>query len=421
MAEQSKAFGELTLAFTDKLDWCWDDEDSGGSHWVSFWHPVAPAGFRALGTVAIPAWGSANLNPSTPNEKIKDHVVALVVKETPGVESATGQPALANPIDYEKVWDDKGTGAKYKGCIWRPIAPDGYVALGCVTAKDSYDKPGLDAVTCVREDLTFGSNAKWVYSDKGAGGKYDLSVWRNVVPPSYVDNTEGLTRALIAANTFAAIQSYDQPQWLPEMRVLCLPMPIEKPAMSPFPDLVDRSAPAGRSPEVTANAVWVPFTAINDTEKSTPWKLANSPFYKLERKAAWALVRHLNNNTETPQKVTEAVTVGVEKEQISTFNVTTGISITSTAGVSTGFASAEVSTTYSLELGFGSSTGIKEIESRTVTKELVAAPNTAAAVWVGSSTIQVVRADKSRVGAPLIFKAETDHYHQYPDKAATPA
>ncbi|MCJ0872563.1 Vps62-related protein [Streptomyces sp. AP-93] len=417
MAEKSMAFGELTLAFTDKMDWCWDDEDSGGKHWVSFWQPVAPAGFKVLGTVVIPAWGSANLNPSTPNEKVKEHVVALVVKENPEVPSATGKPALANPVDYVKVWDDAGTGAKYKGCIWRPVAPDGYVAMGCVTPKDSYDKPALDAVACVREDLTFISNTKWVYSDKGAGGKHDLSVWRNVVPPSYVDNTEGLTRALIAANTFAAFKSYEQPQFLPEMRVLCLPMPIETPALSQFPELADRTVPAPRTPEIAANAVWVPFTAINDSEKPTTWKLANSPFYKLQRKAAWSLVRHLNNNTEVTQKVTESVTIGIEKEQISTFEVSTGISVTATAGVSTGFASAELSTTYSLSLGFGSSTGLKEIESRTVSKELVAVPGTAAAMWVGSSTIQVVRADNSRVGVPLTFKGETDHYDQYPDKA----
>lgn len=417
MAEKSKAFGELTLAYTDKLTWCWDDEDSGGKHWVSFWQPVAPEGFKVLGTVAIPAWGSANLNPGTPNEKIKDHVVAMVVKETPGVPSATGKPPLAAPTDYEKVWQDSGTGTKYKGMIWRPIPPKGYVAMGCVTPKDSYDKPPLDAVVCVREDLTFGSNAKWIYSDAGAGGKEDLSVWRNVVPPSYVDNTDGRTRALIAPNTFAAHNAYNQPQWLPEMRVLCLPMPVEEPVRSPYPELTNHSQPASKTPEVPANAVWVPFTAITDTAKSTPWKLENSPFYKLERKAAWSLVRHLNNNTQIVQKVTEAVTLGVEKEQVSSFTAAVGVAFTATAGVSSGFASAEVSTTYSLELGFGTSTGLKEIESRQVTKELSAPPGTAAAVWVGSSTIQVVRADNTRVGPPVTFKGETDYYDQYPDTA----
>ncbi|MFD6115497.1 hypothetical protein ACFWG0_36170 [Streptomyces yangpuensis] len=63
--EKSMVFGELELAFTDQYIWRWDDEDTGGKHWVSFWHPKPPQGFHALGTVALPAWGSDNLNPKT--------------------------------------------------------------------------------------------------------------------------------------------------------------------------------------------------------------------------------------------------------------------------------------------------------------------------------------------------------------------
>ncbi|MEU9993704.1 Vps62-related protein [Streptomyces sp. NPDC048045] len=416
MAVTSRAFGDLTLAFTDQFTWSWDDEDSRGKYWVSFWHPTAPEGFHALGTVAIPAWGSANLNPKTGAEKIEDHVVALCVKET-GKPAAGQKPALARPAGYEKIWTDVGTGSKYKGSIWRPLAPEGYVAMGCVVPKDTYDKPPLDAVMCVREDLTFGASAKQVYTDKGTGGKIDLSVWSNIVPPSYVDNTDGATRVLIAANTFTAHAAYDQPFHLPDMHVLCVPMPVEKPALGSYPQLVDRARPAEKTPDVAANALWVPFTAFTDTAKSVPWKLANSPFYKVQRKTSWTLLEHLSNDMAVERRISKTTNTGIEKTSQDTFNAKTGISVSSTAGISLDPFNASVTTTFSLELGYERMTSLKEFESSSTTWELSALPNTSSAAWIGSNSIQVTRADGSPVSAPLTYVAGSIHYSQYPNGA----
>ncbi|MFD0358252.1 Vps62-related protein [Streptomyces sp. NPDC127110] len=418
MATKTMAFGELELAFTDKFSWCWDDEDTGGKHWVSFWHPQPPKGFLPLGTVAIPAWGSANLNPTTKAKKIEDHVVALCVKES-GTTPADKAPALAAPVAYEKLWTDVGTGGKYKGSLWRPIPPEGYVAMGCVVPKDTYEEPPLDAVMCVRADLTDHSKATLIYNDKGTGGKEDVSVWQNNVMPEYVDNTSGDTRALMSTNTFTAHAAYGEPKSLPDMRVLCLPMPVAKAAWPAAPELSDRSRPAERTAPVTANALWIPFTAVKDEDRSVPWKLEHSPFYRIERKVSWELVDHVDNNTESPAKLSRAITTGVEKESANNFQITTGIQVNATAGVSGGVASASVSTTYSLELGFSHSTSVKELESKTVTVEKDVLPNTSLAAWVGSNSLQVVRADHTLVGKPLQFRGKSSvRYDQYPDKAS---
>jgi hypothetical protein len=420
--KNAKTFGELFITHVENFTWHWDDEGSGGKLAVSFWHPNAPTipeGYKALGTVALPAWGSDNL-PTNSSHKVKEHTVAVCVRENPDVPSPDGKPALADPVDYAWVWSDKGTGSKYAEALWRPVAPEGYVAMGLVASKDSYDKPPLDAVTCVREDLTYRAEAseKPVYKDTGTGGKHDLSVWRNSVPSKYVDSRDS-ARVLLSPNTYTAHTSYDRPRHLPDMHVLCLPLPSEKSKTPTRPALEDRDRPAGQTPEALVGTVWVPFTAVKDEDRSTEWKLANSPFYRIERKVSWSLLSFINNDTDTAQSVTDTVTTGIEKETIDTFSVNTGFSYSGNGGFSIGVISASVTTTFSLELGFSRSKSSKELESHSVARTLQVPAKHAGAMWVGTSTLQVTRGDKSLVAEPLIFHDNNFHYDQFPD-ATTP-
>mgnify|MGYP002775589552 FL=1 len=57
---------------------------------------------------------------------------------------------VRKPLHYLLIWvlDDSA-----KQCsIWRPVAPPGYVALGCI-ARIGSTPPPLSAVFCVRIDL----------------------------------------------------------------------------------------------------------------------------------------------------------------------------------------------------------------------------------------------------------------------------
>jgi len=41
------------------------------------------------------------------------------------------QPLLLPPVEYQRMWDDRNTGAKFGDVtLWRAVPPDGYVVLG---------------------------------------------------------------------------------------------------------------------------------------------------------------------------------------------------------------------------------------------------------------------------------------------------
>lgn len=66
------------------------------------------------------------------------------------------KPALEKPSDYSLVWtsaDANEDDNSECGCIWLPCPPNGYKALGYVVTKGP-KKPSLEAVRCVRDDLT---------------------------------------------------------------------------------------------------------------------------------------------------------------------------------------------------------------------------------------------------------------------------
>ena len=65
--------------------------------------------------------------------------------------------AVANPTDYDLLFDNKGFQTTNnpvitsKFSVWKPIAPDGYTAFGIVTT-NSYKKPENDEIYCVSND-----------------------------------------------------------------------------------------------------------------------------------------------------------------------------------------------------------------------------------------------------------------------------
>lgn len=414
--KNAKSFGELFVTHVENFTEYWHDGGSRSQKPVGFWQPNIPDNYRALGTVAIPGWGSKNL-PHAGVHVVDEHVVAICVRQNPTVPAARPEPSLADPVDYELVWDDKGSGARYKCSLWRPIPPEGYVAMGLAASDDSYDKPPLNAVACVREDLTHRAVAsdEPVFTGQGLGTKHDVSVWRNNAPPKYVDSPDS-SHVLIAPNTYVAHTSTDQPKHLPEMRVLCLPVPSDKNVRPAQPELEGRTSPAGMTPELLTNAAWLPFEAVKDDERSTEWKLANSPFYRVERRASWTLLKFFNNTTDAAQNVGTTVTTGVEEEEAQAFSVNTGFSYAGTGGFSIGVVTASVTTTLSLDLGFSRSRSTKKLETRADNVSINVPANHAGALWVATNSLQVVRGDGTLVSEPLVFYSfDNFHADQFPD------
>lgn len=115
--------------------------------------------------------------------------------------------AVKPPKDFEKVWDNNSpTSTGYASC-WRPIPPQGYVALGSFMrfGAKHYDKPAgkeVEGLVCVHESLVAAAEiGKFLWNDKGslAMGK-DCSMWRIKPKEGTVD-----------AGTFYGVNSHNQP------------------------------------------------------------------------------------------------------------------------------------------------------------------------------------------------------------------
>jgi len=172
----------LTGDFTQSYQRRWRDKGSGADKDVSLFHPKPRPGYFALGSVAVSGY------PDQPS------FATLTVKPSSDL-------ALAEPRDYERIYDDKGSGSDDDGSVWRPIPPDGFVALGDVV-QSGYDKPSTNDVRCVNSALVrtalVGSQ---VWNDKGSGGNTDGSIWA-------VMATEG---GVVPQGLFLAQKGYNQP------------------------------------------------------------------------------------------------------------------------------------------------------------------------------------------------------------------
>lgn len=136
----------------------------------AFYRPIVPDGFHAFGHYGQGGHG-------------QPCGFMFVARE---LERGT----LAEPIDYEHI------GASPNCSIWRPIPPPGYVCLGFV-AQAGFEKPSVDEIRCVREDLAVSGELGKCFSVTSGGP--DLLLSFQVIP---VDETG------IYIGTFASVPSY---------------------------------------------------------------------------------------------------------------------------------------------------------------------------------------------------------------------
>ena len=151
----------------------WWDYNSGANSRLSVWRPICPPGWCSLGDVAVPA--------------LEPPASTLLVRRDDG--AGDDPRPVAAPVGYERAWRDSGWRATRKkggtASFWRPVPPPGYVACGHV-ASASHAPPPIDAVVCLRFDLTdalpptaFADGPAW--TSAGAGfklGRAPLAVYR---------------------------------------------------------------------------------------------------------------------------------------------------------------------------------------------------------------------------------------------------
>jgi len=81
------------------------------------------------------------------------------------------------PVDYELIWNNKGSVANNPISIWKPVPPDGFLSLGYIIKK-KYEKPSVKLVKCVGGDFINEIKlGKLVWNNQGSSDKDSLSFW----------------------------------------------------------------------------------------------------------------------------------------------------------------------------------------------------------------------------------------------------
>ncbi|CAL9326018.1 hypothetical protein SUDANB180_00051 [Streptomyces sp. enrichment culture] len=324
---------------------------------------------------------------------------------------------LKQPIDFELIWRDKGSGAKANGSVWRPVPPDGYVALSDVWT-DSWDKPSVGSIVCVRKSAVNGHSyvregviGPRIWHDKGSSADWNCSAWSIRTPTYPLDSTD---RLLLDIGGHVANRSWDKPNrtvW-----VLDLPAVVIKKNPAETPEQTGFEFPEPRETlKVLDRQVTVPCTVISDPGKTPAWQVQNSPFYTLERRTSFYAHMHNHNQTSQPQNPSQEVATGVSNSKSEEFSKKTSITVTAKAGIEIKGLSAGIETSIAQELGYSTRVEVSHFRENRFTWTLNTAPGTAAVAWSPRHGIRAVRADGDPVGqASLVFDIESRTYTQYP-------
>lgn len=156
---------DLEVKVITAYDPIWNDAGSGSDKDGSFWRPMPTDGWYRVGHHLKANHGA----PSQPT---------MVVRPLAG-------DVIADPVDYQMIWNDSGTGSNADGSVWRAVCPDGFHALGDV-AQRGYSKPSLKEIVCVNSSqLVRAEIGSLIWNDSGSGGDRDFSGWAIQFPADH--------------------------------------------------------------------------------------------------------------------------------------------------------------------------------------------------------------------------------------------
>jgi hypothetical protein len=385
---------ELTIAFVDTFEYRWCSKGSSGQGTDgSFYHPVTTDWFHALGSLGFSGYSDPNGSSWI-----------VVVKAKPGSD------ALKPPVDYEYVWDSRGTGADDEGSFWNPIPPAGYKALGTV-AQRGYDKPSINDVVCIREDLTV---------DGALGGQFFWRVGTTEFASNLIDPPDAGPHdsCYLSTGTFwgAVVDTSGSGQPAVSVLSVILPMMAEAADQSFAPKLTGYDTPPDQTAPLTSREMSVPWSIVNDSRFDSLWRYAHSPSYRLERQVYYQLMYH--NYNQTSQVQTNSVTLksGSTTTESETFRTETGIQVSMDLGVSYMIFEAKVSATVSQQLGYEKQTSITELKGKEIFSSINTPPGKAAALWQKYNRFTLKRHNGTRLEPVRVWEFGIDSYvtDEYP-------
>lgn len=115
------------------------EKKMGDERYISLWErkPNTTLGYYPIGQIAF----------TTDEKATKDNIS---LEDRPGIQYLV--KGGKKPIDYTLIWDNSHIKDENPISIWRPTAPEGYVAMGDV-AVASHQKPESDAIHCLPVDI----------------------------------------------------------------------------------------------------------------------------------------------------------------------------------------------------------------------------------------------------------------------------
>ncbi|NVZ20296.1 Vps62-related protein [Pseudomonas costantinii] len=308
---ESIRYSNLLINFTTEFSPLWNDKGAGSENPVSFWRPVPSSDFLndffPLGDLVVGGYDNVN-----------KHRIVAVVSETHVVGL---QRALSAPVEYDLVWKDSGSNAYADGSIWRPIPPQGYVALGLVCGI-GHDKPSRNAIRCVRADLVIASYiSDLVWNDKGSGALKDFSAW-NIAPPGAASG-----EAYFSAGTFVGADSYTKPTT--HIAAYSLRMQIQQTVSNapPAPALPGYRQPSPFEAAHLTHTCEIAWFTVKDPNLHPIEQLRTSPTYRLERSDRYVLVGFGHNQTSVNQTFKWTATRGENGANSTTLTNTTAIEV----------------------------------------------------------------------------------------------
>ncbi|KAB0493762.1 Vps62-related protein [Pseudomonas vancouverensis] len=279
----------LLIGFTSEFQRIWDNRRSR-SQPCSFWRPTPTAdllpGFFPLGDLAHPGLDSID----------GKRVVAVVSDDHSQNTDGAKAKALRPPTDFELVWRSAGSRTDADCTIWRPIPPDGYVALGLVCA--DRDKPSLNTVRCVRADLVIGAFVgKLIWNDKDSGAKQDFSAW-SVQPPAAAAG-----EVYFAPGSFIGVEGHARPATNLPAYSLRMQIPVQVNPPPKAPTLSGQKQPLPVEAVRVTQIARLPWFTITDPDLPALEQTRTSPFYRMERTDKYILVGYSHNTGTEAQTV----------------------------------------------------------------------------------------------------------------------
>jgi hypothetical protein len=399
----------LLINFTSEFNRIWNSNGTRARP-ATFWRP-APApdllpGYFPLGDILIP-------NTTSINGEI---VAAVVCEATLQDDGNTRGKALSRPTDFELVWKESGSGAATRTSIWRPIAPQGYVALG-MTCSSDHGKPSLNAIRCVRADLVVAADlGDLLWDDKGSGAKLNFSAW-SIDPP-----TAAAGEICFAPGTFIGAPSHNKPATGPFAYALRIPIPVQVSVPAEAPVLTAHMNPESAVARVTQTAR-LPWFAVRDYAQPNDG-FHHSRYYDLKRTDQYVLVGYGRNATEQAQSIKWKAPRAQNAAAMRLFNRHTAVEFTKAwpAAMPSDIRATKFSACLPRDFTHTETSSSEWSESGSRVVIAMAAKLKSVAVYQMESHYELVREDGTEVTVPLGYTDDTRLVmSEYPPEAVETA